>query len=107
MAESRFNGIDISEKTGWISLQEFLTIIHRSVSDTQGKLASLQSEEGQIVLKDLKVDLPVEIHVDPDTNQTKIRFPSEARHIDNAFHDEHLSRISFTLGYIPIRRKRE
>ena len=103
MAESEQGTDTGSEKSGWIPLQNFIGVIHKNVAAAQERLSKLKTEQGHLVLKDLRIELPAEVRVGND-GQTKVRFPYEARHSDPEFRDAHLARLGFTLSYVPITR---
>ncbi len=90
-----------SSVSGWIPLQQFIGIIHQNVAGAQERLSKLKTDQGHLVLKDLRIELPAEVRVGSD-GQTQVRFPTDARHTDPEFRDAHLSRLGFTLSYVPI-----
>jgi hypothetical protein len=95
------NDQERSSGSGWIPLQNFIEIIHQNVAGAQERLSKRKTDQGHLVLKDLHIELPAEVRVGND-NQTQVRFPNESRHSDPEFRDAHLSRIGFTLSYVPI-----
>ena len=88
-------------ENGWVQLSDVLGVIHRSISDAQSNLAKLETTQGHLVLKDLRMSLPAELSVTRD-GRTRVRFPSAARALDPDFRDAHLAQINFTLSYIPV-----
>jgi hypothetical protein len=94
----------MSADAGWIPMEDFLLIVHHSLTRVQKQLEELATEGGHLVLKDLKLDLPAEVAVDVKTKSTNLRFPVRSRLADDQFRDEHLSRISFSVAYVPIAK---
>lgn len=90
-----------SDSAGWMDFGVFLAAIHREVGDAQAKLASHPTEDGRLVIKDLRFDFPLETRVVSESGRVRIRFPSIARQVDEDYRDEHLSHVSFRLGYQP------
>jgi hypothetical protein len=103
MIEDATKDEGVLEQDGWIPLQYFISIIHKNVAGAQERLAKLKTDQGHLVLKDLRIELPAEVRVGND-GQTRVRFPNEARHGDPEFRDAHLSRLGFSLSYVPITR---
>ncbi len=104
MTEKDQSAGDKPDSSGWIPLQSFISVIHKNVAQAQERLSKMETEQGHLVLKDLRIELPAEVHVGSD-GETHLRFPSEARINDPEFRDPHLSRLGFTLSYVPISRK--
>ncbi len=101
MANSKNTSDAALDTAGWMDFEVFLEAIHREVSAAQSKLATHPSDEGRLVIKDLRFDFPLEVRIVSKGGRVRIRFPSIARQLDEDYRDEHLSRVSFRLGYHP------
>lgn len=90
----------VNADNGWADMQALLLGICSSVERSQKKLEE-DSDRALLVIKDFRIDLPVEVNLDPATNVLKARLPVSSRVMDEKFNEQHLARVSFSMGMLP------
>jgi len=88
-----------SLKNGWMNFEDLVHGLSRSVQSAQQKLAETADSGLHLVIKDIKLDIPMEVHHDAGTSETRVRLPSLALHLNGNVNDQHLSRFQFSFGH--------
>lgn len=91
-----------SIRNGWINFDELFVILGNSVQKSQDKITNISNNDNtniKMILKDIKMEIPLEVHHDISNGTTKVRLPSLSRRIDDDFQSDHLARISFSFSH--------
>jgi hypothetical protein len=91
---------------GWMNFEDLVHGLARSVQNAQDKLAEAGDQNFHLIIKDIRVDIPVELHHDTDSGMTRVRLPSLAKHLSDDLQEHHLSRFQFTFSHM-IRHRQD
>jgi|GEM_PF-438033 len=87
-------------ENGWLNFETLVQGIDRSIQAAQEKLAETEDQDFHLMIKDVRLDISVELHLDPDSGMIRVRLPAVAKRLGEDPQDGQLSRIQFTLGHV-------
>ncbi|WP_107667074.1 hypothetical protein [Cyanothece sp. BG0011] len=96
---------NINQHTHWIELEDVINSIQGSVRIANTKIETKLSEQETVtynyIIKEFKIELPVELKISPITRKTQVRFLSGIEKFINSNNDKKITKIQFSLGITP------
>ncbi|MFB5679071.1 hypothetical protein ACE3NQ_29570 [Paenibacillus terreus] len=89
-----------SMKNGWMGFDDLVEGLARSVQSAQDKLAGTGDASTHLRIKDIRIDMPIEVHHEAGTSDTRVRLPSFALQLNRDVNEKLLSRVQFTLSHV-------
>ncbi|KIL35169.1 hypothetical protein SD71_16220 [Cohnella kolymensis] len=89
-----------SLENGWMTLDDLLQGLARSIQTAQDKLHEAGDSKTHLQIKDIRMDMPMEVHHEAETSETRVRLPSVSLQMNGDVKEAHISRFQFTLGHV-------